>query len=590
MFWDYRLATGGALPANDLIQFVSLDYFVVTQTALSIAESINDDTAGAIPVNSQIRAAIAASGGGGGGSGVTDNSVYTAAIQSQAVTGEKIAEDAVTADNIAAGAVGSSELDGEAVTTAKIDAKAVVRAKIGDNAVGTGQLGDNSVTGPKIANQAVGLAKLEQSLQEKLNFAGGTPEDAQIAFDIVGGDSGVGAITEGTEPVTAALPEEFDFNDLEGQITLELAASGVVANYFFGDVTLLPETKPSTGNLRLVTGTNTSVVSATSFIWKDDTGIRLEITGSTGIVFRTITVRTKLITWLRKGIAYPAVDLTHPVAIFRDYSADDATITELATFRGLWFISGQQVAGRGIPSALFRDNTADDEAPAAVNNEILLPPGSLVRVFSATDFRLVTIPRTMEQVRALARETRRYTIKAWLRLLGTDTPTSTSLNTAGTWNDTTQSFTTKPGHGTLGDVFDISDLPADAFSSTTHGYWEYERYFTVGETGVAATEWTLTGRINPVTARPAYNEVLAATRTGVASVTLPTNYADYRWLSFMVNVGGDQSHGTIPTSFLALGDTTRLRTQGNIDFSWTLTTRVLDPELSGTVLFAALHD
>ena len=90
-----------------------------------------------------------------------------------------------------------------------------------------------------------------------------------------------------------------------------------------------------------------------------------------------------------------------------------------------------------------------------------------------------------------------YLIHAYLRLTGTDTPTATSLSSAGTWDDATKSFSTEPTHGTLGDVFDQSNLPSDAFSSTTHGYWEYERYFTVGETGVAASAWTLKGRIEP---------------------------------------------------------------------------------------------
>ena len=95
-----------------------------------------------------------------------------------------------------------------------------------------------------------------------------------------------------------------------------------------------------------------------------------------------------------------------------------------------------------------------------------------------------------------------YLISAYLRLPGTDAATATSLTSAGTWDNANKRFAAngKPSHGTLGDVFDRSDLPADATRSTTQSYWEYERYFTVGETGVAASAWTLKGRVNPAIA------------------------------------------------------------------------------------------
>ena len=93
-----------------------------------------------------------------------------------------------------------------------------------------------------------------------------------------------------------------------------------------------------------------------------------------------------------------------------------------------------------------------------------------------------------------------YLIKAYLELQGTDAATATSLTNGGVWNDTSKSFTTKPGHGTLGTVYGRNDLPAGAATSTTHGYWEYERYYTPGETNVPASAWTLLGRINPAPA------------------------------------------------------------------------------------------
>ena len=92
--------------------------------------------------------------------------------------------------------------------------------------------------------------------------------------------------------------------------------------------------------------------------------------------------------------------IEHPVATFRDFDASSSNITQLAEVNGIWILSAKPSAGNGIPSGSFQDNTGGN-APDAVNGEILLPAGSMVRVFSSTDLRLIAIPRTMEQVQEI---------------------------------------------------------------------------------------------------------------------------------------------------------------------------------------------
>ena len=93
-----------------------------------------------------------------------------------------------------------------------------------------------------------------------------------------------------------------------------------------------------------------------------------------------------------------------------------------------------------------------------------------------------------------------YPIQAWIgvpKLFAI--PDGGGLTSAGVWNNvsTAPRFTTKPtksfGQGT---VYDISDLPADAASSTTNDFYLYERIFTVGESGIAATAWKPLGLFN----------------------------------------------------------------------------------------------
>lgn len=93
---------------------------------------------------------------------VTDNSVYTAAIQALAVTAAKIAADAVTTAKILDLNVTTAKINDLAVTAGKIAADAVTTAKILDANVTTAKIADLNVTTGKLAANAVTLGKLSQ--------------------------------------------------------------------------------------------------------------------------------------------------------------------------------------------------------------------------------------------------------------------------------------------------------------------------------------------------------------------------------------------------------------------------------------------
>ena len=120
--------------------------------------------------------------------------------------------------------------------------------------------------------------------------------------------------------------------------------------------------------------------------------------------------------------------------------------------------------------------------------------------------------------------TRRYLIHAYLRIQAGDVPTATALTSGGIWSDQSQAFTTKPTENVLdGMVYDDSDLPSDAATSTQYDYWEYVRYWTEGEGTIAGTAWRRIKKIDqdPATGGGASLAWTALTITaGSAPITL----------------------------------------------------------------------
>ena len=90
-----------------------------------------------------------------------------------------------------------------------------------------------------------------------------------------------------------------------------------------------------------------------------------------------------------------------------------------------------------------------------------------------------------------------FLIQAFLRIQSGDVPLNTALTSGGVWDQQAQRFTTKPTENVLGGVvYDRSDLPADAVTSTQYDYWQYNRYYTEGETSVAGSAWWRVGKLD----------------------------------------------------------------------------------------------
>ena len=88
-------------------------------------------------------------------------------------------------------------------------------------------------------------------------------------------------------------------------------------------------------------------------------------------------------------------------------------------------------------------------------------------------------------------------IQAFVRIQAGDVPTNTALTSGGVWDQQAQRFTTKPTNNVLnGVVYDRSDLPDDAVTSTEYDYWQYNRYYTDGEGTIAGSAWWRVGKLD----------------------------------------------------------------------------------------------
>lgn len=92
--------------------------------------------------------------------GVTDDSVYTAAIQDGAVTTAKLGSNAVTSGKIAGSAVTSSHLAANSVTNSALSADCVGRINMDADSVETRAIQDGAVVTDKIADRSVTNNKL----------------------------------------------------------------------------------------------------------------------------------------------------------------------------------------------------------------------------------------------------------------------------------------------------------------------------------------------------------------------------------------------------------------------------------------------
>ena len=167
-----------------------------------------------------------------------NNTVETADIQADAITGAKIADDAIDSEHYTDGSIDAAHIASNAVTTAKINADAVTGAKIADDAIDSEHYTDGSIDTAHIADDAVTLAKMASGTDGNLISydASGNPvaiatgNDGQVltstgagsppAFeDAAGGSSAADDLTTGDAAVTVATSSGNITIDAQGNDT-----------------------------------------------------------------------------------------------------------------------------------------------------------------------------------------------------------------------------------------------------------------------------------------------------------------------------------------------------------------------------------
>ena len=137
--------------------------------------------------------------------------------------------------------------------------------------------------------------------------------------------------------------------------------------------------------------------------------------------------------------------------------------------------------------------------------------------------------------------TRRYLIKAYLRIHAGDIPSATALTSGGVWSDQSQSFTTKPTFGAIlgGAIYDDSDFPSGAFDED-YDYWEYARYFTEGEGVIAGSAWRRIKKIDqdPASAAGGYTiTTLYNSASPTNGAALTASVRGHKWVNVEMRLG-----------------------------------------------------
>ena len=137
--------------------------------------------------------------------------------------------------------------------------------------------------------------------------------------------------------------------------------------------------------------------------------------------------------------------------------------------------------------------------------------------------------------------TRRYLIKAYLRIHAGDIPSATALTSGGVWSDQSQSFTTKPTFGAIlgGEIYDDSDFPSGAFDED-YDYWEYARYFTEGEGVIAGSAWRRIKKIDqdPAAAAGGYTiTTLYNSDSPTNGAALTASVRGHKWVNVEMRLG-----------------------------------------------------
>jgi hypothetical protein len=160
----------------------------------------------------------------------TDGSIDTAHLAADAVTGAKIADDALDSEHYTDASIDAAHIASNAVTTAKVNADAITGAKIADDALDSEHYTDGSIDTAHIADNQVTLAKLSDGTQGGVLYyaSGGAPTELSA------GTSGYFLKTQGASanPVWAAVASGGKID----QVSFTSGATGSTTSTSFADV------------------------------------------------------------------------------------------------------------------------------------------------------------------------------------------------------------------------------------------------------------------------------------------------------------------------------------------------------------------
>ena len=402
--------------------------------------------------------------------------------------------------------------------------------------------------------------------------------DALTPIAIVGGNSGVARLDDEVMPQSLPLPSGFTAANLSAAgavLNGVFNDIGEIVTMAPLDVATLPDEKPAAGT-RLSRGDG-YWLDVDGFaewrVWKDENTIKVDrlIDDADSLsYFTSLTIQIPLSKWLELaaasggGTTLPALagdggDKNKLVAVnaagdgyeYKILSASDIGTGILSNerigdnslaetkftqavrdklnatgggitqsqaderyWRSAFLIPRENIAGLADALNLKADATAladkQDKLPDGTADQVLTWSGGAWTAADATG--------------GGGSGTNSYLIRAWLRVpKSVQSVSSSALTSAGVWNNSAAApaFTTKPGTSTNGGVvFDISDLPAGAATDDSFNYHRFQRVFTVGESGVAASSVEISWAVESYPAHAKTYLISAYLRIGAGDIPL----------------------------------------------------------------------
>ena len=181
----------------------------------------------------------------------TDGSIDTAHLAADAVTGAKIADDALDSEHYTDASIDAAHIASNAVTTAKVNADAITGAKIADDALDSEHYTDGSIDTAHIADNQVTLAKLADATQGDVLYYGSSGAPAVLSAGTDGyflktqggsanpvwaaaGGGGMVQQTAINAPLTSGTTTSTSYVDVpssDGQVTLTTTGGDLLVWY-----------------------------------------------------------------------------------------------------------------------------------------------------------------------------------------------------------------------------------------------------------------------------------------------------------------------------------------------------------------------